>query len=192
MTNILTSLGLPNLQLTHDAQTNIARGFVLLKRKLAKSTTAYQYELWVRPEDFANYCKKLSDLGIKQASAEILEQFRMEEAIPRYGTDIRDRDLPQETAQTHALNFNKGCYLGQEIVERIHSRGQVHRTFTQFTLTGDLPTLPAPLTANEKPAGELTSAARIGDTIFALGTIRRGVLDTHQPIAYPGGTAVPR
>ena len=38
-----------------------------------------------------------------------------------------ERDLPQETSQTRALHFNKGCYLGQEIVERIRSRGNVHR-----------------------------------------------------------------
>ncbi len=43
---------------------------------------------------------------------------------PQYGVDIRDRDLPQETAQAHALHFAKGCYLGQEIVERIRSRGR--------------------------------------------------------------------
>ena len=112
----------------------------------------------------------------------------------RYGTDIRNtesaKDLPQETGQTHALHFAKGCYLGQEIVERIRSRGQVHRQFTQFKLTGSLPTLPAPLEANSKPAGELTSAAAIGDTIYALGYARREALDTHQPLTYPGGTAL--
>ncbi len=53
--------------------------------------------------------------------------------------DIRDRDLPQETGQTRALNFTKGCYLGQEIVERIRSRGAVHRQFTAFTVEGTLP-----------------------------------------------------
>ncbi len=52
--------------------------------------------------------------------------------IPLYGVDIRERDLPQETEQMRALNFNKGCYVGQEIVERIRSRGNVHRKFTGF------------------------------------------------------------
>jgi len=50
--------------------------------------------------------------------------------VPLYGQDIRERDLPQETEQQRALNFNKGCYIGQEIVERIRSRGKVHRKFT--------------------------------------------------------------
>ena len=127
--------------------------------------------------------------GTVHVSPEALEAHRILSGIPKYGTDIRNTDLPQETAQTHALHFSKGCYLGQEIVERIHSRGNVHRTFTQFTLTGTLPELPAPITANEKPVGELTSAARIGDTIYALGTLRREALT--QPLTYPGGTAQP-
>ena len=55
---------------------------------------------------------------------------RIVSGIPRYGVDIRERDLPQETEQARALNFNKGCYVGQEIVERIRSRGAVHRKFS--------------------------------------------------------------
>ena len=124
---------------------------------------------------------------------ETREAQRILAGVPRFGTDIRNTDLPQETAldggQSRALNFNKGCYLGQEIVERIHSRGQVHRTFTRFTLTGTLPTLPAPLASDGKPAGELTSAMQIGDTLHALGYLRREFLSA--PLTYAGGTAHP-
>jgi aminomethyltransferase len=90
--------------------------------------------------------------------------------------DIRDRDLPQETAQQQALNFTKGCYIGQEIVERIRSRGNVHRTFTGFVLNGaaDRGTK---VIANEKEVGELTSVATVPvngtEKILALGYIRR-------------------
>jgi len=132
-----------------------------------------------------------SQLSLPEISPEALEAFRILSGVPKFSTDIRDKDLPQETAQTHALHFSKGCYLGQEIVERIHSRGQVHRTFTQFTLTGEMPTLPAPLESNGKPAGELTSAALIDGAIYALGYARREFLDKHQPLSYPGGTAAP-
>jgi len=129
-------------------------------------------------------------------SPEAIEAHRILTSTPKYGQDIRNtetaKDLPQETGQTHALHFAKGCYLGQEIVERIRSRGQVHRTFTQFHLTGTLPELPAKLEANGKPAGELTSAIQIGDDIIALGYARREALDTKQPLTYPGGTATPK
>jgi len=172
----------------------------LVSLMYARSPLVPLCEVWSDPTTIASIIAELSRTQAVPVSPETLEALRILSATPKYGIDIRNtdthKDLPQETAQTHALNFNKGCYLGQEIVERIHSRGQVHRTFTQFTLTpgggsNDLPTLPAPLTSNEKPAGELTSATRIGDRIYALGYIRREVLDTRQPITYPNGTAVP-
>jgi len=134
--------------------------------------------------------ESLKTAGAIQISSETLEAHRILSATPKFGQDIRDRDLPQETAQTHALHFAKGCYLGQEIVERIRSRGQVHRTFTAFTLTGQIPELPATLEANGKPAGELTSAIQIGDTLHALGYLRREAAT--QRLTYPGGTATPR
>jgi folate-binding protein YgfZ len=135
--------------------------------------------------------EKAIDAGAVKVSPEALEAYRSLSGTPRYGTDIRNtdttRDLPQETAQNHALHFNKGCYVGQEIVERIHSRGQVHRTFTRFELTGELPTLPAAITADGKPAGEITSAVQIGDKLHALGYIRREAATA--ALTYPGGTA---
>ena len=153
------------------------------------------FELLLTPEQVGAVCKRLN---LPRISTEALEAHRILTATPKYGVDIRNtethKDLPQETAQTHALHFNKGCYLGQEIVERIRSRGQVHRTFTAFTLTGELPTLPAPIQATiagqTRPAGELTSAMRIGDTVHALGYLRREFA-TH-PLTYPGGTVTPK
>jgi folate-binding protein YgfZ len=139
-------------------------------------------------------------LQIPEVSAESIEFLRLLDARPLFGQDIRNtetaRDLPQETAQTHALHFAKGCYLGQEIVERIRSRGQVHRQFTAFRLTGELPaTLPAPLQAGGKPAGELTSAALVplaeGPVLVALGYVRQEAVDAKRELAYSGGIAVP-
>ena len=138
--------------------------------------------------------------GAAAVSETTLEQLRLLEGTPRFATDIRNsetaRDLPQETNQTHALHFAKGCYLGQEIVERIRSRGQVHRTFTAFRLEGSLPELPAPLEAAGKPVGELTSALEVpsesGPALLALGYVRREALDTKATLTYARGTAHPR
>ena len=135
--------------------------------------------------------------GLPEISSDALEHLRLLEGRPVYGKDIRDRDLPQEANQPHALHFNKGCYLGQEIVERIRSRGQVHRLLTRFELKGDLPSsFPVPLEADGKPAGEITSAAAVslqgGAKLLALGYARREALDLKQPLSYPGGTAHPR
>jgi folate-binding protein YgfZ len=156
------------------------------------------YEIWCADRVVVKELYRL--LGFSEAvsiSAETLEAFRIMQGTPRYGQDIRNnetaRDLPQETNQTHALHFTKGCYLGQEIVERIHSRGQVHRTFTGFRLTTLPTTLPTPLIANGKAVGELTSAAILplpeGDIPFALGYVRREALT--QTLDFEGGTATP-
>ena len=109
-----------------------------------------------------------------------LELFRIARGIPRYGQDIRERDLPQETEQQRALNFNKGCYVGQEIVERIRSRGSIHRTFTRFRVEGAVPAPGTRIEADGKEVGEITSSAALpsasGDDAVALGYIRREML----------------
>jgi len=133
----------------------------------------------------------------RKVSPEALEALRLLEGRPLYGRDITEKYLPQETNQPQALHFNKGCYLGQEIVERIRSRGQVHRLLTPLTLTGNLPTeFPAPLESDGKPVGEITSAALVplpeGNQLLALGYVRREALDTHAAITYSGGSATPR
>lgn len=143
---------------------------------------------------------QLRSLSVPEISPAALDQLRILEARPRYGTDIRNtetaKDLPQETNQSQALHFAKGCYLGQEIVERIRSRGQVHRLFTPFRLEGASPQLPTVLEANGKMAGELTSATEIqtdaGPVWLALGYARREALDTRAQFTFAGGTAHPR
>jgi len=90
---------------------------------------------------------------------------------------MRERDLPQETEQGRALNFSKGCYIGQEIVERIRSRGAVHRKFTAFVIEGDAAIAAgAKIVAGEKEVGEVTSVASLpGQNMVVLGYIRREV-----------------
>ena len=103
--------------------------------------------------------------------------MRVMNGRPQYGRDIRERDLPQETGQERALDFNKGCYIGQEIVERIRSRGNLHRRFSGFVVDGPVPD-GTKIQLNGKDVGELTSVETIfkpggGITYIALGYIRR-------------------
>jgi len=157
-----------------------------------------RYELWTDTETTPKLLDALQNAGAALCEAQSLEWLRILEGTPLYGADIRDRELPQETGQTRALHFAKGCYLGQEIVERIRSRGNVHRTFSAFRLEGDLPTAGSLLEADSKQIGELTSVAAIppptgnGNTIqLGLGYVRRETLDRGIPILYTGGVAVP-
>ncbi len=93
-----------------------------------------------------------------------------------------------------ALNFNKGCYLGQEIVERIHSRGSVHRHLRPLELFGPAPAAGAELTLEGGAVGgQITSAAELplpnGNRCFALGMIRGEAELRNQPFVYAAGTA---
>lgn len=158
-----------------------------------------RFELWTQEPDILDRIESaLRAEAMPQATESDLESLRLLEGTPRFGIDIREKELPQETAQTRALHFNKGCYLGQEIVERIHSRGAVHRTFSGFVLTGEPPAAGTPLANAEgpgRPVGELTSAARIelpsGPVTIALGYVRREFLERKSILIYPGGTALP-
>ncbi len=85
---------------------------------------------------------------------------RLEYFFPRYGDDITMANLPQETGISDALHFSKGCYLGQEIVERVRSRGHVNRILTGLLIEGS-----DPLKGGDKvlfegaEAGEIASSA---------------------------------
>jgi folate-binding protein YgfZ len=149
------------------------------------------YELWFAPEHVLSVWETLQAAGATACGLEATEALRVLEAIPLYGIDLNDRDLPQETAQTRALNFSKGCYLGQEIVERIRSRGKVNRQFRQFALQGALPDhLPLELRSGDQVVGRITSVAGLPQ-VLALGFIRVEAAERNQEITYEGGVAVP-
>jgi aminomethyltransferase len=165
----------------------------------AYSPLVPRFELWASPETAELLSRALLSAGAVMCDPQSHEWLRLLEGTPRYGTDIRDRELPQETDQTRALHFSKGCYLGQEIVERIRSRGNVHRVFTAFRLEGAIPAPGALLEADDKQVGELTSVAAIPlpagkvqlDLQLGLGYVRREALERNLPLQYPGGTALP-
>ncbi|MGD0507552.1 MAG: folate-binding protein [Terriglobales bacterium] len=147
------------------------------------------WQIWIAPEHRDELWGALTEpvagagASARPTGTAALNLFRISRGIPQFGVDIRERDLPQETGQTRALNFTKGCYLGQEIVERIRSRGAVHRQFTAFAVEGALPEPGAKILArdnenkDEKEVGEITSSAILplpgGDRPAALGYLRR-------------------
>lgn len=149
------------------------------------------YEIWTNNVQPAGAIwEKLVAAGAAPAGADALELWRILQGIPRYGQDIRDRDLPQETGQQQALCFTKGCYIGQEIVERIRSRGQVHRRFTGFEFPGDLPA-PGKYESGGRALAEITSVASVptaeGEKKIGLGYIRREAAEAGPEVDL-GGT----
>ncbi len=132
------------------------------------------YMAWLSSENAAKLWGALTLAGATPAGAEALEMWRILLGIPRYGIDIRERDLPQETGQEHALNFTKGCYIGQEIVERIRSRGAVHRRFLGFIFAGQVPPSGTKIQRDGREVGEITSVAMLpSGKAVGLGYLRR-------------------
>lgn len=113
------------------------------------------YRVIARTEDREN----LLD-GAAVVTAKDAEVVRLENGRPRYGVDFSETNIAHETGLMHALHFSKGCYLGQEIVERVRSRGLVQRVLTPLRIQGS--SVPAPgdkVMAGETEAGKITSAA---------------------------------
>ena len=134
------------------------------------------YEIWFHPDNAAPVWDALVGAGAIPVGFKALEWLRMLHGIPRYGVEITERYLPQETGQDRALHFTKGCYVGQEIVERIRSRAQLHRTLTGFEIEGAPPVAGEAVLSGDKKVGEISSAALIPldgtAKTFALGYIR--------------------
>ena len=109
-----------------------------------------------------------------------LNSLRLEAGVPWFSHDFDDKVIPHEAGLEHShINYTKGCYTGQEIVERVRSRGQVNRRLTALKFSSEtLPVTGAKLfapAAPEKEAGYVTSAAhspRLKSTI-GLAYLRR-------------------
>ena len=190
---VLATLGFsPSASSVENARMSAARiGEVPCTIIEAYHVVVPRFELWFAPEHVLAVWETLQAAGATPCGLEAVEALRVLEATPLYGIDLNDRDLPQETAQTRALNFSKGCYLGQEIVERIRSRGKVNRQFRQFALLGaPPPQLPIDLLNGEQSVGRITSTASLSSAgLLGLGFIRIEVVERNAEITYDGGVA---
>lgn len=157
------------------------------------SDLAETYEIWLSPEHAGAVWDALLGRGARPAGSQALEMFRYAAGVPRYGLDVSDKNLPQETAQEQALDFQKGCYIGQEIVERIHSRAMLHRKLSGLLVEGPPPAPGTKIQADGKDVGEITSAATVpaadGDRTLAFGYLRMEALAPDKQVQVGGAPA---
>jgi folate-binding protein YgfZ len=108
------------------------------------------------------------------------ETARIEAGIPRFGADMDETNLPMECIESSAMSFNKGCYIGQEVLNRIHAIGHVNKELRGLRLADELKSLPQKgdkLFHGGKEAGYITSTVKSPslNANIALGYVRREV-----------------
>jgi aminomethyltransferase len=135
---------------------------------------------------------RLENGGAVEADAEAVQVVRLEHGRPRYGAEVTERYLAQETQVERALHFNKGCYLGQEIVERVRSRGQVHRRLMRMEIDSrEAAVSGTKLTVGDNPAGEVASSVfspGLGKVV-GLAYVRTELARPGQALDSPAGPA---
>jgi len=138
-------------------------------------------EIW--PESFLlRYSKhekdSLQDLAAMACGIEAWTALRVESALPMLGVDFDQTHLPQEVDRNEqAINFNKGCYLGQETIARIDALGHVNQQLVTLCFSdGEVPPPGTKLTSKEKEVGEVTSSSWSPrqEAPLALAMVRRG------------------
>src|SRR5207237_6786304 len=124
-------------------------------------TDPQSFFLQTAVEDFACFTASLVAAGSVRCEAAAVESARLEAGFPLFGLDITEDNLPQEVARdAQAINFTKGCYLGQETVARIDALGHVNRLLVRLKFDSDrLPASGDSVLAGEQSVGEIKSAA---------------------------------
>jgi folate-binding protein YgfZ len=122
------------------------------------------------------------------------EALRLERNVPRFGVDFDDKMYPQEAAlEKAAVSFDKGCYLGQEVVCMLEMRGHVKRKLVSLVVEGEgLPERGAPVTdASGAAIGELTSAADSPtlSRVVALAVLKRAHTEPGTRVVVAGRSA---
>jgi aminomethyltransferase len=130
-------------------------------------------------------------VGWKPVGHAALNILRTEAGLPRYGVDMDERTLPPEAGlEARAISYTKGCYIGQETIERIRSRGHVNRRLVGLHLSGEsVPAAGAKLTREDKEVGWVTTVVdspTLGRRI-ALGYVRREHLAPGTELGVEGG-----
>ena len=117
------------------------------------------FDLVVQTSQLLAFTQRLTELGAAWVGAQAQNILRVEAGMPRYGVDFSEDTLLLEVALDDAVSFTKGCYLGQEVVERIRSRGHVNKKLCGLLLDGNTPARPGDkLSAGDKEVGQITSS----------------------------------
>ena len=172
---------LPILPFNFSKATNAMPGEIYLMNQPRLSTTGF--DLFVPTNALAAVADKLmaaaKELGGRACGWSAMETARIEAGLPRFGADMDESNLPPEAGlDARAISYNKGCYIGQEVIARIRTYGQVAKALRGLRLANDITSLPVKgdkLFHGDKDAGFITSAVHSPrlKACIALGYVRR-------------------
>jgi|SRR5579875_804526 len=153
------------------------------------------YQVWVPEERALSLWETLLDrgksAGLLPCGSKALEILRIEVGVPEYGSELAEDTLPLEAGLTNALSFTKGCYIGQEIVERARSRGHVNwKLVGLFVNAKEAPEPGGKILREGKEIGEVTSTCispTLGRTL-AMGYIRKEASDPGTKVILASGS----
>jgi folate-binding protein YgfZ len=97
------------------------------------------FDLWLPAASAADVRERLIESGAAPIGAETAEILRVEAGQPAWGQELNESILLPEADMTDAVSYTKGCYIGQEIVARLHARGHANRALRGFVLGHDAP-----------------------------------------------------
>ena len=131
------------------------------------------HDLLVRREALGEVRAAL--VGLPSISDSTLEVLRIEAGVPRFGVDMTETTIPLEANLEKALHYNKGCYIGQEVIARATYRGQMNKKLVGVLLGEHALERGAELFKAEKRVGRVTSVARSEKTrqLIALAYVHR-------------------
>jgi len=149
------------------------------------------FSLWVSASIAPHLRERLlAREEVRPVGQEALDVLRAEAGIPRFGVDYGPDNFPQETGIAEAVSYTKGCYLGQEVVARIHYRGGVQKELRRLVLEGEV--RPGSVLSFEgREAGTATTVVRsprTGQTI-GLGIVHKRAAEPGTRLEVEGGGA---
>jgi aminomethyltransferase len=138
------------------------------------------YDIFIPPDSakalWESLTEKGQEVGLKPVGLLAMETLRIEAGIPKYGVDISENTIPIEAGLWNALSFEKGCYVGQEVIARIKWRGHVNWHLVGFEIESEsLPVKDDKIIHDGREIGYTTSStfSPALKRVIALGYIRR-------------------
>ena len=138
------------------------------------------FSLWQSAAIAPLLADDLAEAGVARIGAEATEALRIKHGHPLWGVDYDDSNLPQETGIDDVVDYRKGCYLGQEIVARIHYRGRPARRMCRLAFElGHAPAAGAGIEFQGRAAGNVTSVCRSprDETFIGLALLPRRAVE---------------